>query len=175
LELLNFLSISLIEASLINTRTVRFRFSKSLASRRQRLSHAKVRSTTSSGNDLEAFGGVRAFDDFHRKPRQYLRQSLAELWPLIAIVEKLLKKRVEAEHGREKQHPAIAILDIGCVNDHMHQQALGIGQDVSLFAAVFLDCVVPFGSMRSLSGILYVRHNQRQGAYYAEQSVESRP
>jgi len=46
LELLSFLSISLIEVSLMNAKAVRFRFSKSLANLRQRLSQAKVRSTT---------------------------------------------------------------------------------------------------------------------------------
>jgi hypothetical protein len=46
LELLSFLTISRIEASLMNARALRFRFSKSLANRRQRLSHAKVLSTT---------------------------------------------------------------------------------------------------------------------------------
>src|SRR5271166_3127549 len=46
LELHSFLSISRIEASLMNARAVRCRFSKSLANRRQRLSQAKVLSTT---------------------------------------------------------------------------------------------------------------------------------
>ena len=45
-ELLSFLSISRIEASLMNARALRVRFSKSLANRRHRLSQAKVRSTT---------------------------------------------------------------------------------------------------------------------------------
>jgi hypothetical protein len=40
LELLNFLSMSVIEASLMNARALRFKFSQSLANRRQRLSHA---------------------------------------------------------------------------------------------------------------------------------------
>src|ERR1700722_3230631 len=44
-ELLSFLSISRIEASLMNARALRVRFSKSLANRRHRLSQAKVRST----------------------------------------------------------------------------------------------------------------------------------
>jgi hypothetical protein len=46
LELLNFLSISRMEASLRNARALRVRFSKSLARRRQRLIQARVRSTT---------------------------------------------------------------------------------------------------------------------------------
>src|ERR1700733_7721103 len=46
LELLSFLSISLIEASLMNARALRVRFSKSLANRRHLLSQARVRSTT---------------------------------------------------------------------------------------------------------------------------------
>lgn len=46
LELLSFLSISRMDASLMNARALRVRFSKSLASRRHRLSQANVRSTT---------------------------------------------------------------------------------------------------------------------------------
>src|SRR5271167_2814718 len=46
LGLLSFLSISRMDCSLMNARALRVRFSKSLASRRHRLSHAKVRSTT---------------------------------------------------------------------------------------------------------------------------------
>jgi Sulfite exporter TauE/SafE len=46
LELLSFLSISRVDASLMNARALRVRFSKSLANRRHRLSQAKVRSTT---------------------------------------------------------------------------------------------------------------------------------
>ena len=46
LELLSFLSISLIEASLMNAKALRVRFSKSLANRRHLLSQAIVRSTT---------------------------------------------------------------------------------------------------------------------------------
>ena len=45
-ELLSFLSISRMEANLMNARALRLRFSKSLANRRHRLSQAKVRSTT---------------------------------------------------------------------------------------------------------------------------------
>src|SRR5271154_3665604 len=46
LELLSFLSISRMDASLMNARALRVRFSKSLANRRHRLSQANVRSTT---------------------------------------------------------------------------------------------------------------------------------
>jgi hypothetical protein len=46
LELLSFLSISRIEASLMNARALRVKFSRSLARRRQRLIQARVRSTT---------------------------------------------------------------------------------------------------------------------------------
>ena len=46
LELLSFLSISRMDASLTNARALRVRFSKSFANRRHRLSQANVRSTT---------------------------------------------------------------------------------------------------------------------------------
>ena len=72
-----------------------------------------------------------------------LGRTLTELRPLVAAIgEKLLQKGVKAEHGRQQQHPAIAFLDIGRVNDRMHQQTLRIDQDVSLFAADFLAGIV---------------------------------
>jgi len=39
-----------------------------------------------SWQDLEAFDAVGSFHDFDREPRQFLRQCVAELWPLIAAV-----------------------------------------------------------------------------------------
>jgi hypothetical protein len=98
----------------------------------------------SFGNDLEALGGVGAFDDFHRKPGQHLRQSLAESRPLItAVGEKPLQKWVEAEHRRHKQHAAAAILDIGRMDDRMEQQTPGIDQNVTLLATDFIARVMP--------------------------------
>src|SRR5271166_996013 len=99
-----------------------------------------------SGKNLEAFGGIRPLDDLDRKLRHHLRQGLAKLRPLIAAIgEELLQKRIEAEQGRENQHPAVAVLDIGGVNQDVDQQALGIDQDMSLLAADFLARIIPLG------------------------------
>src|SRR5437016_8355698 len=79
----SFRSMRRIEASRRNASALRLRFSQSLASLRQRLSQAKVRSTTQRRGS---------------------------------------KERVHPEKGRKKQDAAIAILDIGRMNDGVQQQ-----------------------------------------------------
>jgi hypothetical protein len=64
LELLSFLSINRLDASLLNARALRVRFSKSLASRRHRLSRAKVRSTTQRRENAAAVVGFGSASDW---------------------------------------------------------------------------------------------------------------
>src|SRR5258707_9500621 len=106
-----------IEASRRNASALRLRFSQSLASLRQRLSQAKVRSTTQRRGSTT--------NPFVRSERltisvsswQDLRQGLLKVWPLVATIGKeLFQERVHPEKGRKKQDAAIAILDIGRMN-----------------------------------------------------------
>jgi hypothetical protein len=57
------------------------------------------------------------------------------LWPLIAAIgEEPRQERKGAEQGRHQRRAAIAVLDVGGMDDRMPQQALRIDADVALFA-----------------------------------------
>ena len=78
-----------IDARRKNASALRLRFSQSLASLRQRLSQAIVRSTTQRGGQHhEAFGLIGALDDFSSEVGQDSLECLLEFWPLIAAVGK---------------------------------------------------------------------------------------
>ncbi len=50
--------------------------------------------------------------------------SLGELWPLVGGVSKQLEQeRVCPEQRRQHQHAAVAILDVGRMDDRVQQQA----------------------------------------------------
>ena len=75
------------------------------------------------GENLEAFGVIRPFDDFDFEVRKRFGQSLLKDRPLIsAIGEELLQKRIHAEQGRENEHASVAVLNIGRMHDHMKQE-----------------------------------------------------
>jgi hypothetical protein len=60
-----------------------------------------------SGQNLEALGGIRTFDDFNGQPRQYLDQFGAEFRPLVtAVSEELFQKRIQPEQGRQNIPPS---------------------------------------------------------------------
>ena len=60
----------------------------------------------------------------HRKLWQVLGDSLGELWPLLGGIGKQLEQeRVCPEQRRQHQHAAIAILDVGWMDDGVQQQA----------------------------------------------------
>ena len=83
-------------ATLIHASLEAMAFSHSFANRRQRPSHAKVRSTTHRpGEDFEAFGGIGALDDFERPLSDHV-QCAAQFRPGIgAIGEQVARKRCE--------------------------------------------------------------------------------
>src|SRR6266545_213431 len=102
----SFRSMRRIEASRRNASALRLRFSQSLASLRQRLSQAKVRSTTQRRG--ESFRPIGALDDFSFELRQDLRQGLLKVRPLVATIGKeLFQERVHPEKGRKKQDACV--------------------------------------------------------------------
>ena len=85
----SFRSMRRIEASRRNASALRLRFSQSLASLRQRLSQAMVRSTTQRrGSTTNTFGVIGALDDFSFELRQEFRERRVESGSLIAAVGK---------------------------------------------------------------------------------------
>ena len=76
------------------------------------------------GQDNEPFGPIRALDDLHIQMRANFGQRGGEFWPLIATVgEQLLKKGKHPEQGRHDENAAIAILNVGRMNDGVEQEA----------------------------------------------------
>jgi hypothetical protein len=66
-----------------------------------------------------------------------------ELRSLVAAVGiELDQERKGAEQARHQQRAAVAVLDVGGVDDRVHQQALRIDEDVALLAFdLFADIV----------------------------------
>jgi hypothetical protein len=74
------------EASFKNARALRLRFSQSLARRRQRLSHAMVRSTIQRLGNHEPPGMIGTFNDFGFEARQDFGERLGKKRPLIGAI-----------------------------------------------------------------------------------------
>lgn len=109
--------------------------------------------------DGEPFHHVRALDDLHLDLPHGPLQTTLKLRSLVATVGvKLEQEGVEAEHGRHQKHAAVAVLDIGGVDDGVKQEALGVYQDVAfpaldLLAAVIarrIDAGPPFSALFTL-------------------------
>ena len=91
--------------------------------------------------------------------RQDGAQRDAKDWPLIgAVCEQLFKKGEETEQRRQQDKTTIAILNIGGRDDAVQEQALGIDQNVPLFAfdqlarikAGRIDARPPFSALFTL-------------------------
>jgi len=95
------------------------------------------------GQRDEACGLIRPLDDLDSDVRQNPFHRTLELRPLIAAIGiELDQERKGAEQARHQQRPAVAVLDVGGVHDGVHQQALGIDEDVPLLAFDLLAGIV---------------------------------
>jgi hypothetical protein len=52
------------------------------------------------------------------------------------------QKRIQPEQRTHQQHPAVTVLYVGGMYDGLHQQALGINEDVALLTLDFLPGIV---------------------------------
>ena len=102
---------------------------------------------------------IGALDDFRFDLRQDSRERLLEFRSLIAAVGKqLLQERIHPEQSGKQQDAAIAILDIGGVNDGVEQQTQRIYEEVALLAfdlltriiAMRIDTGPPFSALLTL-------------------------
>src|SRR3954466_13251237 len=83
--------------------------------------------------DREALGLIGPLDDLHPDAAADASQTRLELRPLIAAVGvKLEQKRIQAKQRPHQQDAAVAILYVGCMHEGVHQQALGVDQDMAL-------------------------------------------
>ena len=93
---------------------------------------------------------IGAPDDFNFEVWQDFRQGLVESRSLIGRVgQELPQERMHPEQGRKQQDAAVAILDIGGMNDGVEQQAQRIYENVALLA---LDLLARIIAMRINAG-----------------------
>ena len=84
-----------------------------------------------------------SLDDLRVDPAAGGAQPGLEVGALVPTVSiELQQEGVQAEQRAHQHHPAVAVLDVGGVNDGLHQQALGVDQDVPLLAFDLLAGVV---------------------------------
>ncbi len=90
---------------------------------------------------------------------QDLRERLLEFRPLITAVGKqLFQERIEPEQSGKKQDSAVAVLDIGGVNDRVEQQTRRVYEKMALLAldllariiAMRIDARPPFSALFTL-------------------------
>ena len=102
---------------------------------------------------------IGTLDDFSFQMPEHSRQSLVEFRPLIAAVgEELFQERKHPEQVRHDQNAAIAILNIGRMDNGMKQQAQRIYENVPLLAldllariiAVRINAGPPFSALLTL-------------------------
>ena len=112
-----------------------------------------------AGKHHKSFGLIGALDDVSFELRQEFRERLMEFRSLIAAVGKqLLQERIHPEQSGKKQDTAVAILDIGGVNDGVEQQTKRIYKKVALLAfdllarikAMRIDTGPPFSALLTL-------------------------
>ena len=113
-----------IEARRKNAKALRVRFSKSLANRRHRFEPGEgAFNNPTPWENLEAFGVIRALDDFDLEVRKRFGQSLLKGRPLISTIgEELFQEGKHPEQGRENKHACVAVLNIGRMYDRMKQE-----------------------------------------------------
>src|SRR3982750_909222 len=92
----------------------------------------------SLGQDGEAFGHVRSFDDLHLDLAQGATQA-----GVAAIGVEPEQEGVEPEEAGHQQHASVAVLDVGRMHDGAQQQALRVYQDVALLALDLLARIIP--------------------------------
>ena len=153
------------DASLMKASALRLRFSQSLASRRQRLSQAMVRSTTQRlGWTTKPFTRsdrltISRLEIGQRPlPTQGCAQGLKDRALIGAVGEQFPEKGKQTEQGRQQRETAVAILNVGGGDDAVQQQALRIDQNMPLLAldqlagieAVAVDASPPFSALFTL-------------------------
>ena len=102
---------------------------------------------------------IGTLDDFSFQMREHSCQSLVEFWSLIAAVgEELFQERKHPEQGRHDENAAIAILNIGRMDNGMKQQAQRVYENMSLLTLdqftriepVRIDTDPPFSALFTL-------------------------
>jgi hypothetical protein len=86
--------------------------------------HCTIDHDPSFGQHRKSADPIGAFDDFNIEIGQNFCQRIGELRSLIcAVGEQRLQKRKHPEQGRHDENAAVAILNVGRMNDGVEQQA----------------------------------------------------
>ena len=95
------------------------------------------------GSATKPVASIRSLDDLDIDARQNPFHRALELRSLVATVGiELDQERKGAEQARHQQRATVAVLDVGGVDDRVHQQALRIDEDVPLPPLIFSACIV---------------------------------
>ena len=98
---------------------------------------------------------IGSFDDFGFETGDDFGERVAKNRPLIGAVRKQLRKeRKPTEQRRQQRDAAVAILDIGGMNDGLQQQTQGVYENMALLAldlfariiAIRIDAGPPFSA-----------------------------
>ena len=97
----------------------------------------------SLGQDHKSFDLIRAFDDLDFDARQHPSQGVVEGGTLIGRIGKQLgQERMQPEHRGEQQDAAVAILDVGGMNNGVQQQAQRIYEKMAFLALDLLARII---------------------------------
>jgi hypothetical protein len=111
------------------------------------------------GQHDESLGLIGAPDDFGFEVGQHACQAIAELRSLIGSVGKeSFQERMQPEHRGEQHDAAVAILDVGGMDDGVQQQTQRVYENVALLAldlltriiAMRIDAGPPFSALFTL-------------------------
>jgi len=102
---------------------------------------------------------IGSFDDFGFETRQYFGEGITEDWSLIGAVGKQLFEEWElTEQRRQQCDAAIAILNVGGMDDGVQQQTQRVDENMPLLALdqfariepVQIDASPPFSALFTL-------------------------
>jgi hypothetical protein len=95
------------------------------------------------GQHRKSFGLVGTLDDLWFQARQDFRERALKFVALIAgVSEQRLQEGIHPEQGRQQQDAAVAILDVGGMDDGVQQKAQRVYQNVAFLALDFLARVI---------------------------------
>ena len=116
------------------------------------------RSQPTAWEPHESFAVVGALDDFSFELRHDFLERLLELRPLIAAIGKQpFQERIHPEQSGKKQDAAVAVLEVGGMNDRVQQQTQRIYENMALLA---LDLLARIIAMRIDPGPLFQRFSR---------------
>ena len=98
---------------------------------------------TAARDKFKAHGLVRALHDLECPSAFPIQGGAQFLSGIAAVCKDMAQPREGLSDGRQHKWCAVAVLNIGPVNDGSNQKTIGVSDDVSLAALDLLACVKP--------------------------------